>query len=92
MIALNDISLISENRVWLQVLRARKKPEHFRVDYPVSMGLKGTSRTSAVFRSGLRLARETLELVRREFGEKAKHSRFKALLKEQIRDYPLFRN
>ncbi len=35
MIALNDLSIISENYLWHQILNARKRPKHLRTDYPL---------------------------------------------------------
>ena len=79
-IALNELSIISENFLWHQILNARKVPKHLRVDYPLAFGIKGTRDTQMVYRSALRLCRETLHLVRAEFGKKAKHVRFRSLL------------
>ncbi len=83
-VALNDISIISENYLWHQVLRARKKPRHLGTDYPIALGIRGTKDTSKVYESALRLCRETLCLVKKEFGEKAKHRRFRKLLAELL--------
>ncbi len=80
LIALNDISIISENYVWHQVLHAGKKPKHFRTDYPLALGIMGTRDTQIAYRSAIRLCRETLRLIRAEFGKKAKSVRFRALL------------
>src|SRR6266487_5848316 len=54
-IALNDLSIISENYLWHQVLKAKKKPSHFGIDYPTARGLKGTKDASEIYRSTLRL-------------------------------------
>jgi predicted nucleotidyltransferase len=83
-IALNDISIISENFVWNQILRAEKRPKHLKTDFPLALGIKGTGDTLKVFRSGLRLCNETLRLIRSEFREKAKHMRFRGLLAEPL--------
>jgi predicted nucleotidyltransferase len=79
-IALNDLSIISENYLWHQILKARKRPEHLGTDYPLALGIQGTRDTEAVYQSTMRLCKETLRLVRAEFGKKAKHVRFRALL------------
>src|SRR6266581_3398119 len=78
--ALNDLSIISENYLWHQILNVRKRPEHLGADYPLALGIKGTRDTKLVYRSAMRLCGETLRLVRAEFGEKAKHTRFRELL------------
>src|SRR6266568_7540807 len=78
-IALNDISIISENYLWHQVLKAKKRPRHLGIDFPVALGIKGTKETSQVYRSALRLCSETLRLIRNNFREKARHERFQAL-------------
>ncbi len=83
-IALNDISIISENYIWHQVLKAKKRPKNLDTDYPIALGIRGTRETSKVYRSALRLCRETLRLVRNEFGWKAKHRRFRELLAEPL--------
>ncbi len=83
-IALNDISIISENYIWHQVLMAKKKPEHLETDYLIALGIRGTRETSKVYSSALRLCRETLRLVRKEYGPKAKHRRFRKLLAEPL--------
>ncbi len=88
-IALNDLSPISEGIVWHQVLRAKKRPKHLATDYPLSLGIRGTTDTSAVYRSAMRLCGETLRLIRDEFGKKAKHLRFKALLEEPLENHGL---
>ncbi len=79
-IALNDLSIISENYLWHQILNARKGPKHLRTDYPLALGIKGTRDTQMVYRSAIRLCKETLRLIRVEFGNKAKRVRFRALL------------
>ncbi len=88
-IALNDLSPISENYVWHQVLNAKKKPRHFRTDYPVALGIVGTEEDSKVFRSAMRLCRETLRLIRDEFGKRARHARFRELLAEPLEKHGL---
>lgn len=81
-VALNDLSPISENVVWHQVLKAARRPQHFRFDYPLALGLRATQQTSRVYLSAYRLARETLSLVKTEFGRKATARAFQALLEE----------
>ena len=88
-IALNDLSIISENYLWHQVLKARKRPRHLGTDFPVALGIKGTKETSKVYRSALRLCSETLRLIRNNFREKARHERFQALLAEQLEKHGL---
>ena len=88
-IALNDLSIISENFLWHQILNARKRPRHLRLDYPLAFGIKGTRDTEMVYRSALRLCGETLRLVRAEFGKKAKHVRFRALLSVPLEKHGL---
>lgn len=83
-IALNDLSPITENYVWDQVLKAKTKPKHFETDYPLALGLRGTRQTESVYRSAVRLCRETLLLVREKFGDDAKDPRFRALLEERL--------
>ena len=87
--ALNDLSIISENYVWHQVLHARKRPKHLRTDYPISLGIKGIRDTQIVYRSTMRLCRETLHMIRVEFGEKAKQQRFRTLLGEPLEKHGL---
>ena len=89
LIVLNDISIISENYLWHQVLKAGKRPRHLRTDYPLALGIQGTSDTSKVYRSALRLCRETLRMIRVEFGEKAKQPRFRTLLGEPLEKHGL---
>ena len=86
---LNDVSIVSENYVWHQILRAAKRPRHLRTDYPTALGIKGTTDTGKVYRSALRLSQETLRLVRDEFGRRAKHRRFRALLAEPLEKHGL---
>src|SRR6266700_3839011 len=88
-IALNDLSIISENYLWHQVLKAKKRPRHLGTDFPVALGIKGTKETSKVYRSALRLCSETLRLIRNNFREKARHKRFQALLAEQLEKHGL---
>ena len=88
-IAMNDLSIISENYLWHQVLKARKRPSHFGIDYPIARGIRGTKETSKVYRSALRLCSETLRLVRNDFGKKTKHRRFRALLAEPLEKHGL---
>ena len=64
---LNCISIVSENYVWHQILKAEKRPRHLRIDYPIALGIKGTRGTGKVYRSALRLCQETLRFVRDEF-------------------------
>ena len=88
-IALNDLSIISENYVWHQILNAEKRPQHIRSDYPVARAMIGTRDLSKVCRSAMRLGGETLRLIRNEFGARAKHPRFIALLAEPLEDHSL---
>ncbi len=88
-IALNEISIVSENYVWHHVLRAKKRPRHLAMDYPVALGIRGTKETSEVYRSALRLCGETLRLIRNSFREKAQHKRFRALLAEPLEKHGL---
>ena len=80
LIALNELSIISENHAWHQVLSAKKRPKHLGTDLPLALGIKGAGETPIVYRSAIRLCRETLRLIRAKFGKKAKHARFRALL------------
>jgi predicted nucleotidyltransferase len=89
LIVLNDISIISENYVWHQVLKAAKRPRHLGTDYPLALGIDGTRDTSKVYRSALRLCKETLRLVREEFQSRAKHRRFRELLAEPLEKHGL---
>ena len=88
-ITLNDVSIISENYLWHQVLKAKKKPSHFGIDYPTSRGLKGTKDASEIYRSTLRLCSETLRLIRYDFRKKAKHKRLRALMAEPLERHRL---
>jgi len=88
-VALNDISIVSENYVWHQVIKAKKRPKHLGTDYPTSLGIRGTKDTSKVYVSALRLCGETLRLIRNNFREKAKHERFRALLAEPLEKHGL---
>ncbi|TMI08768.1 hypothetical protein E6H34_02950 [Candidatus Bathyarchaeota archaeon] len=83
-VTLNDISIVSENYVWHQVLKSRMRPTNLGTHYPIALGLRGTKETSKVYRSALRLGKETLRLIRNSFGEKARHKRFRALLAEPL--------
>jgi predicted nucleotidyltransferase len=88
-IALNDLSIISENYLWHQVLKAKKKPRHLGTDFPVALGIRGTKETSKVYRSALRLCSETLRLIGKDFRKKATHKRFRALLAEPLEKHGL---
>lgn len=81
---LNDISPTSENIVWHLVMKAQKKPPHFTADYPTALGLKGTNNTRKVFFSGLRLARETLRLIKEEYSENVTQGNFRTLLAQPL--------
>ena len=87
-VALNDISIISENNVWKQVLKAKRKPKHFGTDYPLALGIKGTADDGRVYRAAMRLCKETLRIVR-EFVIEAKHEKFRALLTEPLERHGL---
>src|SRR5207248_9682397 len=50
-IALNDLSIISENYLHHQILNAGKRPKHLDTDYPLALGIKGTGDTELVYRS-----------------------------------------
>jgi len=80
-IALNDLSPLTENAVWYQVADAVKKPRHFSVDFPISRGLKGGATSSRVVSSAERLGQETLDLLDRELTTIARNRRFRAFLK-----------
>jgi predicted nucleotidyltransferase len=88
-IALNDVSIISENYLWHQILSAEKRPRHIRTDYPLAGAMRGTRDLAKVYRSSMRLCGETLRLIRDEFGGRAKHPRFKALLAEPLENHGL---
>lgn len=87
--ALNKISPISENIVWHQVMKAKKKPLHFAADYPIALRLAGTSRTRRVFLSGLRLARESLRLIKKEYGGTVTQRNFRTLLAQPLETHGL---
>jgi hypothetical protein len=88
-VALSDLSIISENYLWDQALKATKKPSHFGIDYPIARGLKGTKDASKVHRSTLRLCSETLRLIRKDLRKKAKNKRLIALLAEPLEKHGL---
>ena len=88
-IAVNNISIISENYAWLQVLKARKRPSHLGIDYPIARGIRGTKETSKIYRSTMRLCGETLRLIRKDLRKKAKHKRFLTLLAEPLEKHGL---
>ena len=88
-IALNEISIVSENYLWHHVLKAKKRPRHLAMDYPVALGIRGTKQTAEVYRSALRLCGETLCLIRNDFRKKAQHKRFRALLAEPLEKHGL---
>src|SRR5260370_41718414 len=88
-ISVNEISIVSENYLWHQVLKAKKRPRHLGIDYPIALGIKGTKETSKVYRSALRLRSETLRLIRKDFRKKGKHKRFRALLAEPLEKHGL---
>ncbi len=89
LIALNNISIISENYLWHQILRAKKKPQHLSIDYPLARGLKGTQDSSRVFRAALRLCMETLRLIRAESVRIARNRKFRELLDEDLQSHGL---
>jgi len=82
-IILNDISIISENYLWHQVLGAKHKPKHLAVDYPLARGLR-TGNMSKIYSSCLRLSGETLRLLRDQYGKRARHRKFRQLLAEPL--------
>jgi predicted nucleotidyltransferase len=88
-ITLNETSIVSENYVWHQVLKAKKRPRHLGTDYPIVLGIRGTKETSKVYRSALRLCSETLRLISKDFRNRAKHERFRALLSEPLEKHGL---
>ena len=88
-IVLNSISIISENYVWHQVLKAKNRPSHLGIDYPIARGIRATKETSKIYRSTMRLCSETLRLIRDELREKARHKRFRALLAEPLEKHGL---
>jgi len=77
LVALNDISIISENYLWHQILRAKKKPQHLRIDYPLARGLQGSQDLLRIFRAALRLCKETLRLVKTEYVRNARNKQFR---------------
>ncbi|HZY94249.1 MAG TPA: nucleotidyltransferase domain-containing protein [Candidatus Bathyarchaeia archaeon] len=81
---LNNISPITENYLWDLLMKARIRPAHFNTDYPLSIGLRGTSETERVFKSALRLARESIGLVKNRFSGKSKNKSFSGLLKQPL--------
>jgi predicted nucleotidyltransferase len=88
-IALNEISIVSENYFWHQVLKGKKRPRHLGIDYPIALGIRGTEETSKVYRSAMRLCSETLRLVRTNLRKKATHKRLRALLAEPLEKHGL---
>jgi predicted nucleotidyltransferase len=88
-VALNKISIVSENYLWDQVLKAKTRPRHLGTDCPVALGIRGTEETSKVYRSTMRLCSETLRLIRNDFRNRAKHKRFRALLAESLEKHGL---
>lgn len=88
-IALNDLSIISENYVWNQVLHAPKRTKHLQTDYPLALGIRGTQDTQMVYRSAIRLCKETLCLIRDDFERRVKHRRFQELLAESLEEHGL---
>src|SRR2546425_15831 len=88
-IALNHISIISENYVWHQVLNAKKRPSHLGIDYPIARGIRATKETSKIYRSTMRLCSETLRLIRKDLRKKANHKRFLTLLAEPLEKHGL---
>ena len=88
-ISLNETSIVSENYLWHQVLKAKKRPRHLAMDYPVALGIRGTRESVEVYRSALRLCGEILRLIRNNSQEKARHTRFRALLAEPLEKHGL---
>jgi hypothetical protein len=88
-IALNNISIVSENYVWRQVLKAKKRPSHLGIDYPIARGIRATKKTSKIYRSTMRLCSETLRLIRKDLRDKAEHKRFLTLLAEPLEKHGL---
>ncbi|HEV2118945.1 MAG TPA: nucleotidyltransferase domain-containing protein [Candidatus Bathyarchaeia archaeon] len=88
-ITLNEISIVSENYLWHHVLKAKKRPRHLAMDYPVALGIRGTKQTAEVYQSAMRLCGETLRLIRNNFRKKARHKRFRALLAEPLEKHGL---
>ena len=89
LVALNDISIISENYLWRQILKAKKKPEHLGIDYPLARGLKGAQDSSRSFRAALRLCKETLRLIKAQSGRIARNRKFRELLDEELEEHGL---
>ena len=89
LVALNDISITSENYLWHQILRAKKKPKHLGIDYPLARGLKGTQDSSSIFRAALRLCKETLRLIKAESVGIARSRKFRELLGEELEELGL---
>jgi len=87
--AMNEISPNSENVVWRLVTKAKKRPAHIHIDYPVAIGLRGTARTRLVFEAALRLARETLHLIRDEYVGRTDNRALGSLLKQPIEQIEL---
>src|SRR2546425_11801163 len=88
-IALNDISIISENYLWHHVLKAKKRPSHLGIDYPIARAIRATKETSKIYRSTMRLCSETLRLIRKDLRKKANHKRFLTLLAEPLEKHGL---
>ncbi len=88
-VALNDITLVSENAMFARVMSARKKPKHFFTDFPLSMGIRGAANPKLVYGSALRLARETLRWIQRELEGKKVCGNFRKLLGEPLDDHGL---
>ena len=88
-IALNGISIISENYLWHHVLKAKKRPRHLGIDYPIARGIRATKETSKIYRSTMRLCSETLRLIRKDLRKKANHKRFLTLLAEPLEKHGL---
>ena len=86
---LNELPIISENYLWHQILNARKRPRHLRTDYPLALGIRGTRDNGTVYRAAMRLAGETLRLVKDEFGRRAENVRFRKLLAEPLEKHGL---
>jgi hypothetical protein len=88
-VSLNELPIVSENYVWHQILNAKRRPRHLRVDYLLAIGLEGTEDTAKVYQAGLRLSQETLRFIKENFEARAKHSRFQALLREPLSSHGL---
>src|SRR5439155_23632931 len=50
-IALNDLSIISENYLHHRIRNAGKKPKHLNTDYPLAVEIKGTEATDWFYES-----------------------------------------